>query len=155
MKLADFIDPNAITADLASTDKPEVLAELGGALARVCSDIGSDAIARILAEREQLATTGIGNGVAIPHGKSEALQSVRAAVGISRAGVPFDAIDGKPVYIFFALLAPLASTGDHLKALARVSRLLKEQSVRARLLGANTAQDVYDIVIEADGEHDQ
>jgi PTS system nitrogen regulatory IIA component len=153
MKLADFIVPDAISADLSSTDKDAVLAELAGLLARVCPKHSAKAITQILSERERLATTGIGDGVAIPHGKSEQLDVIKGAVGISREGVDFDAVDGGPVRIFIALLAPLASTGDHLKALARVSRILKDPQVRARLLETASAAEIHASIVEADAEH--
>ena len=111
------------------------------------------AITEILTEREQLATTGIGDAVAIPHGKSDQLDSIKGSVAISRSGVGFDAVDGQPVRIFVALLAPLASTGDHLKALARVSRILKDPQVRERLLEATSAEELHASVVEADAEH--
>jgi len=153
MKLLDFIDPKAITADLAARSKQDALAELATLLARMCPKHSESSIAEILADRERLATTGIGEGVAIPHGKSEHLGSIQGAVGISRAGCEFDAIDGNPVHIFVALLAPLASTGDHLKALARVSRILKDPQVRARLVRSTSAEEVYASLVEADSEH--
>lgn len=152
MKLVEFIDPIAISADLESSGKLAVLDELAELLARVCPNIERNDVATILVERERLATTGIGDGVAIPHGKSASLEGIRGAVGISRTGVPFDAVDGAPVHIFVALLAPLDSTGDHLKALARVSRILKDPAFRARLLEAATPAEVYDSLVEADAE---
>jgi PTS system nitrogen regulatory IIA component len=152
MKLADLISQSAISADLTSSGKIEVLAELGGVLARVCEGASAEEITRILVERERLATTGIGDGVAIPHGKTEQLNQIKAAIGISRTGVPFDAVDGNSVHIFVALLAPLDSTGDHLKALARVSRLLKDPELRSSLLEARTPQEIYTTAIEADGK---
>ena len=153
MRLADFIEQGAISAELSSTTKDDVLTELAGLLARICPAHSESSIATILSERERLATTGIGDGVAIPHGKSEQLEVIKGAVGISRNGVDYDAVDGGPVYIFVALLAPLASTGDHLKALARVSRILKEPQVRARLMEASSAAEVHASIVEADTEH--
>jgi PTS system nitrogen regulatory IIA component len=152
MKLADFIDSGAISADLTSTSKMDVLAELGELLARICPEESAKDIAGILVDRERLATTGVGEGIAIPHGKSASLATIRGAVGISRTGISFDAVDGQPVHVFVALLAPLASTGDHLKALARISRILKEPTLRARLLEAASAAEVHRTLIEADAE---
>ena len=153
MKLAEFIDQRAVSAELASTDKRAVLDELAHLLAVVCPRHTESTIAQILSEREELATTGIGDGVAIPHGKSEQLEVIRGAIGISRSGVSFEAVDGQPVHIFVALLAPLAATGDHLKALARVSRILKDPEVRARLLAAASAEEIHASLVEADAEH--
>lgn len=153
MKLADFILPSAICLDLTSTGKLDALAELGQLLAEVCPGESIEEITRILVERERLATTGIGDGIAIPHGKSEQLKNVSGAVGISRTGVQFDAIDGQPVHIFVALLAPLNSTGDHLKALARVSRILKDPTFRARLMEAQTNEEICNAMVDADTEY--
>jgi PTS system nitrogen regulatory IIA component len=153
MKLAEFIDIEAVSADLASSSKDDVLVELGSLLARACPEHDGESITEILAEREQLATTGIGDGVAIPHGKSERIDGIRGAIAVSRAGVNFDAVDGQPVHIFVALLAPLASTGDHLKALARVSRILKDAEVRARLLETGSKEELHASIVEADAEH--
>lgn len=153
MKLETIITPETICTDLASAGKLDVLGELGELLARGSSRLSPAAVTRILVERERLATTGVGEGVAIPHGKSDVLTQIVASVGISRTGVPFDSIDGAPVHIFVALMAPQSSSGDHLRALARVSRLLKDPAVRERLMGARTPQDAFEIIIEEDEKH--
>jgi nitrogen PTS system EIIA component len=153
MKLVDLIQPDAVKADLESSGKMDVLAELGGLLSRSCPNLEADEITRILVERERLATTGVGDGVAIPHGKAGNLDELAGAVGLSRTGIPFDAVDGEPVRIFFALIAPLNSTGEHLKALARISRLLKDPDFRERLTSCRGAEEIHDTIAAADGGH--
>jgi len=153
MKIADLLELKSINADISSSGKMDVLSELSGLLAASCNEINAEQATRILLERERLATTGIGDGVAIPHGKVNNLDSIYAAVGISKTGIPFDAVDGRPVHIFVALLAPQGSTGDHLKALARISRLLKDPSFRENLLTAQTSEDVYKALLEEDGKY--
>lgn len=154
MKLVDILQPDSICMDLKSTEKAAVLAELSAILAQNHPELKSDLAAKVLIDREGLATTGIGEGVAIPHGKVEGLSNIRIALGISRAGVAFDAVDQQAVQIFVALLAPSnASGGDHLRALARVSRLLKDSTVRDRMLAAETAQDIFDIIRDEDGKY--
>jgi len=153
MRIADFIKLDNICADLKSTGKMNVLAELAKILEGDCPNTDEDQIAKILVERERLATTGIGDGVAIPHGKLSGIDGICAAIGISRTGIPFDAVDGNPIHIFVALLAPQNSTGDHLKALARVSRLLKDPAFRSRLLESKTPTEIYDALLEEDGKY--
>ena len=153
MRIADFIKLDNICADLKSTGKMNVLAELAKILEGDCPNTDDDQIAKILVERERLATTGIGDGVAIPHGKLSGIDGICAAIGISRTGIPFDAVDGNPIHIFVALLAPQHSTGDHLKALARVSRLLKDPAFRNRLLESKTPTEIYDALLEEDGKY--
>ena len=153
MRIADFIKLNNICADLKSTGQMNVLAELAKILEGDCPNTNEDQITQILVERERLATTGIGDGVAIPHGKLSGIDGICAAIGISRTGVPFDAVDGNTIHIFVALLAPQDSTGDHLKALARVSRLLKNPTFRSRLLESKTPTEIYDTLLEEDGKY--
>ncbi len=152
MKLVDIIHPELICTDLTSSGKTDVLSELGTLLANKIETVDANEITKILVERERLATTGIGEGVAIPHGKTEGIETIYAAVGISRTGVPFDAVDNDPVHIFVALLAPLSSSGDHLRALARISRLLKDPGIRSQLMGVRETQELFDILISEDGK---
>ncbi|MCP4675811.1 MAG: PTS sugar transporter subunit IIA [Deltaproteobacteria bacterium] len=153
MKLVDIIHPSRICTDLKSKGKMDVLAELGELLAEQGDDAKIQSITKTLVDRERLATTGVGHGVAIPHGKIEGLKSIVAAVGISRTGVPFDAVDDKAVHIFIALIAPLNSSGDHLRFLARISRLLKSPDIRARFIEAHDAEELFDMIDVEDGKH--
>ena len=153
MKLADIIHPELICTDLTSSGKTDVLAELGELFGGKLRSVDADEITKILVERERLATTGIGEGVAIPHGKTDGIDTLYAAVGISRTGVPFDAIDSLPVHIFVALLAPLSSSSDHLRALARISRLLKDPEIREQMMGVREAEELFDILIREDGKN--
>ena len=104
----------------------------------------------MLVEREKLGSTGIGNGIAIPHGKLDGLENICLVFGRSVAGIEFDSLDGKPVNLIFLLVAPANSAGVHLKALARLSRLLKEKSFRDSLLAADDAEKLYAIVVAED-----
>jgi PTS system nitrogen regulatory IIA component len=152
MKLVNIIHPELICTDLTSSGKTDVLSELGALFTKKIQTVDANEITKILVERERLATTGIGEGVAIPHGKTDGIDTIFAAVGISRTGVPFDAIDRDPVHIFIALLAPLSSSGDHLRALARISRLLKDPDIRSQLMGVREAEELFDILIREDGK---
>lgn len=152
MKISEFLLPAAVTSDLESSGKLDVLSELGKLLAGVCPAGNEQDIVAALVERERLATTGIGDGVAIPHAKTDKLTEIRGALGISRTGIPFDAVDGKPVHIFIALLAPQGVASDHLKALARISKLVREPDFRDRLLSTKSAAELFDVIVSEDGK---
>lgn len=148
MKIVDLLNPAAITADLKATGKNEVLAELTDAIVKVESSLDRDEVVKVLQERERLGSTGIGEGVAIPHGKLKDLKHLMISFGRSRSGVDFDSMDGKPAHLFFLLVAPEESVGVHLKTLARVSKLLKNPAVRNRLIEAADGEDLYRIIAE-------
>lgn len=130
MKLASYLDARLILPDLSARTKPEVLAELVSPLVHTHPGLDTMQLAQILMDREKLGTTGIGDGVAIPHGKVDALDSTLIIVGRSHEGVNFASLDHKPATIFFAVLAPSSVVGLHLKLLATISRLLKDESFR-------------------------
>lgn len=153
MKIADFVRPELVIPELRGRKKPEVLAELAGHLARHQPEIHADALYKVLLDREHLASTAIGEEVAIPHGKMDVVRSLVACIGRSRPGVDFDSVDGRPTHIFFVLVAPENSTGIHLKALARISRLFKDATLRTRLIQAPSAADIYQIIVDEDGRH--
>lgn len=143
MKLLDILDQGGIVPALAATDKEGVLAELASALAAVGKIPSGAAAVQVLLERERLGSTGIGEGIAIPHGKLKDLPDVVAAFGRSVQGVAFDSMDGAPAHLFFLLLAPENSASAHLKALARISRLLKNRAFREELLAASSQEELY------------
>ena len=126
MHIMSFLKPNAVTCDLKAQSKDDVIPDLVDLLVKAGAvrDKHVETITRVLREREALGSTGIGHGVAIPHGKTDMVPDLVSAFGVSRTGVNFDSLDGEPVYLFFLLVAPENSAGPHLKALARISRLL-------------------------------
>jgi len=148
MKISELLHPDAIAADLKATGKNEVLAELTDAILKVEGGLDRDEVIRVLQERERLGSTGIGEGVAIPHGKLKNAGQLLISFGRSRSGVDFDSMDGKPAHLFFLLVAPEESVGVHLKTLARISKLLKNPAVRNRLLNAETDDQLYAIITE-------
>ena len=150
MKIAEFLSPNAVVADLSSRSKPDVLAELSQTLCNSHPALTREKLVEVLKEREKLGSTGIGEGVAIPHGKLAGMSQLIASFGVSRTGIDFDAIDGKPTHLFFALVAPENSAGIHLKALARISRLFKNPSFRQSILAAGTAEEIYQLIAHED-----
>ncbi len=150
MKVLEFLDKSTISLDLKSTTKKEAIAELCQLLTTNSKIKDSEAVLTSLMEREKLGSTGIGQGVAIPHGKSDATPALVGALGISRRGVEFESLDGEPVHVIFMLVAPNDSSGQHLKALARVSRLLKDKFFRQAIKEAKKPEDIEKIIREED-----
>jgi len=151
MKILDFIDPKTIITDLKATDKKGVLEELTLPVADI-SQIEHKELVRVLIEREHLGSTGIGNGIGIPHGKLKNLPSLILGFGLSRKGVNFDAMDKKPTHIFFLLLTPDNSTDLHLKLLARISKILKEETFKDKILVSSDKDEVIRLIQGIDEE---
>lgn len=139
-----------LNENLLSNTKADVLAELINVLISSGLKIDRAKAIDVLQQREKLGSTGIGDGVAIPHGKISELSDLVVAFGRSKNGIAFDAIDGKPVYLFFLLLAPENSTGQHLKALAKISKMLKTPNFRKKLIDAKSTSDLYKVIVEQD-----
>ena len=152
MKITEFLLPESVIGALAARDKPGVLGELCRSLAARVGNVPAEKLTEVLLDREKLSSTGIGEGVAIPHGKLAGLKELVAAFGVSKAGIDFDAIDGKPTQLFFALLAPENSAGIHLKALARISRLFKNPAFRRAIVDARDAKAIYDLIASEDAK---
>lgn len=148
MNLSDLISTETVIPNLASQDKVSVLGELVEPLCRRNQELDSAQLVRILMEREKLGSTGIGDGIAIPHGKVEKAENLLISFGRSVEGIEFDSMDGKPAHLFFLLLAPETSAGAHLTVLAKLSRLLKNSSVREQLLAASDAQAIHRLIVE-------
>lgn len=150
MQITDMFEKDYIIEELKATSKRAVLAELSEIFIRDQKGLAPGAMVEVLLEREKLGSTGIGDGIAIPHGKLKGLDRLVISFGRSRQGIDFDAIDGKPVHIFFLLMAPESSTGQHLKALAKISRMLKDPDFRNGLLEARSAEEIYRKIAEKD-----
>ena len=149
MKILEVLNKEAILVELKSDDKKGVLEELVTPAARVAG-VNHKEVMRVLLERERLGSTGIGGGVGIPHGKLKGLKSLVLAFGLSRKGVDFESMDGKPTHIFFLLVTPENSTGIHLKLLARISRILKNDLFKEKLLRAVGSDEIFSIIKEED-----
>ena len=150
MRIQDILPPGAVVDGLLAETKEGVLRELSEVVCRRIPALSPDRLTAILMEREGLGSTGIGEGVAIPHGKIPGIDRLVAAFGRSRGGVQFASLDGKPARLFFLVLAPENSAGMHLKALARISRLLKDPRFRGRLLTAEGAEGLSQVLREED-----
>ena len=152
MKIREFISPKAVSADLKSKDKEGVITEL----VELLIDTGAiekknkKKVLEVLMAREALGSTAIGQGIAIPHGKHKSTKKLVGCLGISKEGIDFDSLDGELAHIFFLLMAPIDSAGPHLKALAKISRLLKDKFVRERLIGAKDEAEIKKIIDQED-----
>ena len=151
MKILDVLNKSAVLTDIKSIDKKGVLEELVAPVAEVAG-IERGTLVKVLLERERLGSTGIGGGIGIPHGKLKNLDQLVLGVGISRKGVDFDSMDNRPTHIFFLLVTPENSTGIHLKVLAQISRLLKDDLLKERLMAAADADAVLSLIQERDIE---
>lgn len=146
MQLADYLDKGLILAELSAKSKPDVLRELVAPLRGRAEGVDPERAFAVLTEREKLGTTGIGDGVAIPHGKLDDLERIVVVVGRSAGGVDFDALDFSPCNIFFLVLAPEQVAGMHLKVLAHISRLIKDQEFRKRFLAAEGRDGLWELL---------
>src|SRR5215813_4351375 len=153
MKITDILSPDMILPDLKGATKDEVLRELAIGLATMHSEISQQELLAVLSERERLGSTAIGDGIAIPHGKLRGVKKILGAFGRHLNGVDFDSLDGNPTQLFFALVAPEDSASLHLKALARVSRLLKDDAFRGRLIEAADSAEIYRLIKEEDNKY--
>lgn len=152
MKFSDFIKTNAIRAELKSDTKESVIEELVQSLleaGEIEADQRDDIVGAIM-KREELGSTGIGRGVAVPHTKHPSVQKLVGTVGVSEEGVDFDALDGEPVQLFFLLISPPERPGDHLRALENISRQLRDETFCRFLKQSKTAEDISQLLQEAD-----
>lgn len=152
MKLMDFLHKRAGRVDLKSKDKEGAIRELLDLVIKTgeVKPKDKEPLVKVILDRELLGSTGIGQGIAIPHGKSTSVKNLIGAVGISKEGIDFDSLDGEPVYIFFLLLAPQESAGPHLKALARISRLLQDKYFRDMLRNAKNEKELISLINRED-----
>jgi len=150
VKITDFLSVQTVVPSLASHEKNAVLRELSEGLAAHYRSLDQQKVLDVLLERERISTTAIGEGVAIPHGKLPNVDRVLGVFARSLEGVDFASLDGAPTHLFFVLIAPENAAADHLKALARISRLLKDETFRRRLLVGKDSQELYTLIAEED-----
>ena len=152
MKIDDILKKDSIIANLAGVNKGEILREITDFLQKQGLIKDKETLLNTLMEREKLGSTGIGENVAIPHGKSDELSQIITVFGRSLQGVHFESLDQKPVHFVCMVIAPSNSTGQHLKALARISRLFKNQDLREGILKLQDANQIYSLLLEADSK---
>ncbi len=152
MKIMDILVRDGAILDLASETKEAVLEEMARSLAAAEKGLSAERLLQVLLEREALQSTGIGEGVAIPHGKMPGLDRLVASFARSVKGVDFESIDGQPTHLFFLLVVPEHSGGQHLKALARISRFFRDAEFRKKLIDASSLEDVFRAIEEEDAK---
>jgi len=152
MKLSELLDEANIVTDLNARDKKGALEELVEAVIRREPSIEKHTLVRVLLERERLGSTGIGDGVAIPHGKYHGISQPLVSFGRSREGLEFESMDGQPAFLFFLLVAPENSANIHLKVLATIARILKNSSFRKALMAASSKEEIYAKITQYDEE---
>lgn len=150
MKITDFLNVHTVIPALKSREKNAALEEMAHQLAAQHPSLDGPRVLGVLLEREKISTTAIGEGVAIPHGKLPGVDKVVGVFARSPEGVDFASLDGEPTHLFFTLIAPEDAAADHLKALARISRLLKDTAFRNRLMKGQTREEIFDIIAEED-----
>ena len=153
MTLMDIISANSVIVDLKGETKEEIIEELVDALEVGEVITNRDKVLQAVLEREKIMSTGIGDGIAIPHGKSDAVARLAAALGTQKRGVDFEALDGEPAYVFFLLVSPANVSGPHIKALARISRLLKNDDFKKKLIDAVSAEDIMAVIESEEQNH--
>ena len=150
MKITDFLSVQTVIPALANREKNAVLEEVADGLASSHPPLDKNRVLQVLLDRERISTTAIGEGVAIPHGKLPDVDRVIGVFARSFEGVDFASLDGAPTHLFFALIAPENAAADHLKALARISLLLKDEIFRRQLMEAKTSQQIFQTIVEED-----
>ncbi len=153
VKIIDYLKEERVIPELQGTDKRSVLKELSGLLVEPCQVASAEELLQVLLDREKLGSTGIGEGIAIPHGRLKKLKNFLVSFGRSMKGVDFDSIDRKPSQLFFLVMAPENSAVDNLKLLGRIVTLLKDPSFKRRLMGAPSQKELFQIISEEDEKY--
>lgn len=153
MSLLDILSEESTIVDLQGETKEDIIRELVDVvpMGHVVTD--KEKVLMAVLEREKIMSTGIGDGIAIPHGKSDAVSQLAAALGTQRRGVDFEALDGEPAFVFFLLVSPAKVSGPHIKALARISRLLKNDDFKKKLTAATTPAEVLSVIEAEEQNH--
>jgi PTS system nitrogen regulatory IIA component len=154
MKITDILHEDSIIGELTSRDKKGVLEELVSVLVDRGRLTNKEKPLQVLLERERLGSTGIGDGIAIPHGKLKEIKGIICSFGRTKEGIDFQSIDEKPSHLFFLLFAPEESASEHLQALARLSRILKDGRLRKRLMEAASKKEIYRLIAEEDKHYE-
>ncbi len=150
MRLEDVLDSDCVIPDLKAREKRDLLDEMVMNLCSKVTDLNHEELLEVLLEREKLGSTGIGYGVAIPHGKLKGLKNIVVSFGRSKVGVDFQSTDEMPVHLFFLIVAPENSTASHLKVLSNISKILRDSAFRKKLLKLRSKEDLYSTIVEAD-----
>jgi fructose-specific phosphotransferase system IIA component len=148
MNLLDILSAKSVIVGLQGESKDDIIRELVDSLEEGTAITDREKVLQSVLDREKIMSTGIGDGIAIPHGKSDAVVTLSAALGTQKRGANFEALDGEPAYVFFLLVSPANISGPHIKALARISRLLKNEEFKKRLIAASSAEELLSVIGE-------
>ena len=148
MNLLDILSEKSVIVGLQGETKEEIIEELVDSLEEGVAISNREKVLQSVLDREKIMSTGIGDGIAIPHGKSDAVITLSAALGTQKRGANFEALDGEPAYVFFLLVSPANISGPHIKALARISRLLKNEDFKKRLTAASSPEELIGEISE-------
>ena len=146
MKLADYITPGHVKIGLEGQRKDEIIEEMVELLVSVCDVCDADTIYQAVMDREQIGSTGLERGVAIPHAKCDAVKRLSIVIGISKEGMDFEAQDGKPSHLFFLMVAPSTESGPHVQAIAKIVKMIKVESFRKKLINAKSPKEVIEVI---------
>ncbi|HOJ42659.1 MAG TPA: PTS sugar transporter subunit IIA [Syntrophorhabdaceae bacterium] len=150
MNLEEVLTESCVISNLEASNKKDAIYEMCESLKKAGLIENVQEVVNVILEREKLGSTGIGEGIAIPHGKMKGIKSILCVLGKSERGIDFDSIDKKPVHIIVLLLAPEGSASMHLKMLSRISKILRDPSIRNRLLEIKDAREIYSYILEED-----
>ena len=153
MKLADYLEVKTVIPKLNSSNKDDVIKELADKLSQVSPKINHERLVEVFLERENLCSTAVDYGIAVPHAKLDGLSNIVLGFGRSIEGIDYESLDGKPTHFFITLIVPEESTGEHLKLLARISKIFKDQELRSRLMSCETDEEIFESIIKEDEKY--
>ena len=153
MKLADYLEVKTVIPKLSSNNKDDVIKELAHKLSETSPQINQERLLEVFLEREKLCSTAVDYGIAVPHAKLNGLSDIVLGFGRSIEGIDFESLDGKPTHFFITLIVPEESTGDHLKLLARISKIFKDKELRSKLMSCETDEEILESIIQEDDKY--
>ncbi len=153
MKLADYLEVKTVIPELSSNNKHDVIKELADALSEISPQINQERLVEVFLEREKLCSTAVDYGIAVPHAKLDGLSDIVLGFGRSIEGIDYESLDGKPTHFFITLIVPEESTGKHLKLLARISKIFKDQDLRSKLMSCETDEEIFESIIKEDDKY--
>ncbi len=153
MKLADYLEVKTVIPKLSSNNKEGVIKELADKLSEISTQINNERLFEVFLEREKLCSTAVDYGIAVPHAKLDGLSDIVLGFGRSIDGIDYESLDGKSTHFFITLIVPEDSTGEHLKLLARISKIFKDQELRSKLMSCVTDVEIFESIIQEDEKY--
>lgn len=153
MKLAHYLEAKNVIPKLSSNNKDDVIKELADKLSEISPQINQERLVEVFLEREKLCSTAVDYGIAVPHAKMDGLSDIVLGFGRSLEGIDYESLDGKPTHFFVILIIPQESTGEHLRLLARISKIFKDQELRSKLMSCETDEEIVESIIQEDEKY--